>query len=769
MKWFSNIKIGGKMFVGFGVVIALAVIMAVFAVVQSNNINNSYTVLLEGGVARHVEALTTQSSVRGMRRALTQTGMMAPVADNHTAVMGLYNEIRIFYGEALRALDSYDLSTANEPGQSQDWRDYRFGFTSDLRDYLRWYVYELYIPARDAALQNNHAAIMQMAGEGGGNIDRMVQITTYLAEMANTAMSVAQTGAQADAQNAVTITIIIAAIVVLVAIILAVVIARSIARPVSELVVLTGQVSSGQLNVNMDQSKVTKDEIGAMTGEVYGLINTMKGIVDDIATFAYEANTNGDIEYRINANKYKGGYADMVNSLNGFTDGFVKDVINILNILKLVGDGEFDFHLEQLPGKKAVLNEAVDALKANLGAVNSEIEAMTKAVVDGNLDVSIDATNYNGGWGEIMEGLNNIAEAVNRPLQVMNLALVEMRNGNVDLADIDRKIIAKGHRVEKELFSGIFYDCIVAFKESFISMQSYVDELSEKLLLMSQGDLRVSIDKEYLGSFASIKDSFNVIANTLNKTMSEINNASEQVLSGATQISTSAIDLATGAQEQAASVEELNTTIEIINQQTRENAESAQNANELSGKSSSTALEGNDAMKQMVGAMTQIKESSDNISKIVKTIQDIAFQTNLLALNASVEAARAGEHGKGFAVVADEVRTLAGRSQQAATETTVLIQDSISRVESGSIIAESTAESLDAIVASASEVLEIIGGISTASAEQAESISQITDGLTQISKVVQSNSAVSQEAAAASQELSAQAETLRQLVAFFRV
>jgi methyl-accepting chemotaxis protein len=272
-----------------------------------------------------------------------------------------------------------------------------------------------------------------------------------------------------------------------------------------------------------------------------------------------------------------------------------------------------------------------------------------------------------------------------------------------------------------------------------------------------------------VGNFSEIKSSINSISETLNKSMMEISMAAKYVLEGATNITSNAMELADGSSSQAASLEELNTSVEMINLQTRQFAENASEANKLSVKSTQNAQAGNEAMKQMQEAMMQIKESSGNISKIIKTIQDIAFQTNLLSLNAAVEAARAGDQGKGFGVVAEEVGTLAARSQDAASETTTLIQDSILRVESGVSTAGTTSQYLDLILQNAHDVLELINNITKASQEQSEMISQISSTLLHTANTVQDNSRFSQDAAATAQELNSQAEMLQDMVSRFKL
>jgi len=528
-------------------------------------------------------------------------------------------------------------------------------------------------------------------------------------------------------------------------------------KPLGALTKNIKNVAMGNMNLDIDRSKITTDEIGMLTSDVCGLVDVIKSLMDDLADIRQNIYVLGDWNFKVDTDKYQNSFKDLIDSVFYIMDCEENNVKEIINVLKRLGDGDFNVEIRELVGDFNAQQEAIRAVIKNINSVTGEINGMIHAAaVLGDLHYRIDETKFKGGWREIMLGLDSIAEAVDKPVVEIMSVMNNLAHG-----DFSSKVSGD--------YKGDFLQIKNAVNNMMEILLGYITEITNSLLNISQGDLTHSINREYVGNFSVIKESLNNISATLNKTMVDISVAATQVLSGAKQISTSAADLANGAQEQASSIEELNATIDVINQQTQRNADSAFEANELSNKSTINAKEGNESMKQMLTAMEQIKESSGNISKIIKTIQDITFQTNLLSLNAAVEAARAGEQGKGFGVVAEEVRNLAGRSQTATTETTSLISDSISRVESGSSIAISTSEALETIVINAGEVSEIINKIAIASKEQAKAISQISEGLAQISKVVQNNSATSEETAAASQELNSQAEMLQQLVAYFKI
>ncbi|MCL2197924.1 MAG: methyl-accepting chemotaxis protein [Defluviitaleaceae bacterium] len=542
-------------------------------------------------------------------------------------------------------------------------------------------------------------------------------------------------------------------------ILLSYLITKSIMSPIKGLVSLVSDVTDGRLSINKNTASLADDEIGKLTTDIYSLVDVIKAIVDDLSKAYNEYMHTGDVNYTINDSRYRNSFKEVVEHINTLLAQNTTNITSISSMLNQVSEGEFDLSLkaEDWPGDWAATPTAFARLIQKLKDVSEEINSMIDAAAKkGNLAIHIDETKQTGGWREIMLGLNSLADAVNNPIQEIRDVMEHMGEGR-----FDKKVTGD--------YPGDFAVIKNGVNSTIGSLNSYISEMNDTLASISSGDLTKSINREYIGDFAPIKASINNISQTLNKTMSEISTASSQVLSGAKQISTSAMDLANGAQTQASSIQELNASVDLINQQTQANAKNASEANELSNKSTANAREGNDAMQQTLGAMTQIKDASNNISKIIRTIQDIAFQTNLLALNAAVEAARAGEHGKGFAVVAEEVRSLAARSQKAASETTELIGTSINTVDTGSEIAQSTAATLDTIVDNATKVLDIVSEISSASTNQAEAVSQVVSGLSQISQVVQSNSAVSEETAAASEELNSQAELLQQLVSYFRV
>ncbi len=301
------------------------------------------------------------------------------------------------------------------------------------------------------------------------------------------------------------------------------------------------------------------------------------------------------------------------------------------------------------------------------------------------------------------------------------------------------------------------------------AMDSFADSLQQDIVKplqqLADGDLRFKVspydDQDLL------RNAIQKVSTDLNNIIDQIQNAGEQINTASGQVADSSQSLSQGATETAASLEEISSSMSEMTSQISLTAENANQANQLATDASKAAEDGNQQMKGMINAMAEIDEAGQNISKIIKVIDEIAFQTNLLALNAAVEAARAGQHGKGFAVVAEEVRNLAARSAKAAAETSELIEGSVEKTRNGNLIAEQTSTALGGIVGSITKVTDLVAEIAAASSEQAQGISQVNIGLGQIDQAVQQSTATAEESAAAAEELSSQAEHMKHMLSRF--
>ncbi len=469
-----------------------------------------------------------------------------------------------------------------------------------------------------------------------------------------------------------------------------------------------------------------------------------------------------------------------------------KPINRIVDVADQLAAGNTDI---QLPDKQS--KDEVGRLTASFRTVLDTVKAMIEdvnrlanAAEEGCFSCRADENRHPGDFGRIIQGFNNtislfISDFDKLPIPVMRI------DKDFNIQYMNRSGAELVGKTQQELVGIKCYDvfktndCKTPRCACFRAMESEQYQTGETTanpnahlsMEIQYGGTPAFKDGKVIGALEVITDLTNIKraarqvaeqAESMRNLLAEIDIAAEQVAAGTRQVSDGSQEISQGATEQASAIEELTVSVSQIAEQTRQNAMSANQANDLTMTAAAEASKGNEQMQAMQQSMDDISEASSSISKIIKVIDDIAFQTNILALNAAVEAARAGAHGKGFAVVAEEVRNLAARSAGAAKETTDLIEGSITKTKVGMKIAGETAQALAAIVQSVNKAAQLVAEIAAASGEQAGAIAQVDRGIEQMSQVVQNNSATSEETAAAAQELSSQAEMLKSLVGQFR-
>ncbi len=394
-----------------------------------------------------------------------------------------------------------------------------------------------------------------------------------------------------------------------------------------------------------------------------------------------------------------------------------------------IGHAEVEFLLDKNIKHVKTMEKELGELRAYLKAVE---ELVPLAAKDKSEETSDLAT-----LAKVEHELDQYQELLTEVIEDELAVAAERIECDEDMATIDARAVAFAHRAEE--------------KAEFVKDEAETEMTALIAFVAVLGGL--------LAFFIT-----RGITKPINRIIAGLNDGADQVNDAAAQVSTASQQSAEGASEQASSLEETSSALEQMAAMTRTNAENAKQANELSNQARRAAQSGDETMGKLNSAMTAINDSSGQISKIIKVIEEIAFQTNLLALNAAVEAARAGEHGKGFAVVADEVRNLAQRAAQAARETTELIENSVGKAKEGTDVAGEVGQALGAIVGDVTKVTDLIDGITKASEEQAQGVDQVNTAVSQMDKVTQQNAAGAEESASAAEELSAQAQQVKGIV-----
>ena len=593
--------------------------------------------------------------------------------------------------------------------------------------------------------------------------------------------------------DSVLVFIIVAIILLIIVIILALIFSIRISSPISKIVEYFKKISKGNLEDDFNLNSF--DEINKLTESIKEVIKIEKEI-EVMANDLSNGNLDIHLEKRSQEDKLIPALNNIVTTMKDFSHD-VNDLVEAATIGKLNKRADINNYSGKYQELLASINKIIEVLSGHLDSFPIPIliaDTNNKILFMNKTGLMIKQKSIDEIIGRDISDIYNIIKNHNNDSKE-HLNKIAARTGKTVTNNIF--IDADGIQIEANFNSTPLFDNegkVISVLDFFINQTDIVNarkkaekisnfQKNEITILnnifnkMANGDLTVSYNvvntdrdvNDVYNDFSLISQTLNETLDSLNDILGQVNSGAEHITSASSEVANNSQSLAGGASEQAASLQEVSASLTELDSQTKRNSENAITANTNSKEAKDKAVNGNKLMNQMLGAMREIQDSSTNISRIIKVIDEIAFQTNILSLNAAVEAARAGKHGKGFAVVAEEVRNLAQRSAKAAKETTELIENSAIKVNNGTKISNETAKYLDEIVNSVSLVSNLVDNIEKSSNEQKIGISEISKALIQIENVTQSTAASAEESASASEELSSQAIQLKNMIKKFKL
>lgn len=738
-RWYMDLRISTKMFISFGSIVLLTALIGIVGIYELRSTNSEYEEMYgRYGVG------TVYIGYIGMQYNQTHTNTIVLLAGTATDEGAIPDRVKGFNERIITNMESYMQAIKDEEEIARVSL-----LKQNLEDYfeLQAEIVELHLAGK------NDEAYELLYGDG---YDLNLEINAMIEEiMEGDVLGATDTIFKLDTKIGRTqgIMLVIFALSIAMATFAITFLVKTIANRVTHLAGLSEKIAMGDVEIEIDEESISKDEIGVLTDSYSKIIRSIR-----IQTETAKKIADGDFSEKCVVRSDK----DVLSmSINMIVEQLQSLDSQIDMIAEDAAEGRLDARNDTLEFKgkyKEIVEKlyaALDDFKNPIMYVASILEGISIGTLGDGLPTN--TKEYKGDYKELTDSLEKVMGTITALYNEINKLLDASEEGNLRV------------RGDVDLVPGAFKDMVRGVNGIMDKMLEPIREASTVLGKVSKGDLTVQVDGDYKGDYAIIKNSLNYTLNTFNELINNINFASEQVAAGANQISNSSILLSEGTTEQASSIEELTASAEEIASQTQLNAENAIEADKLSQTAKGNGLEGRRRMQDLVNAIDEVNDASNDISAVIKVIEDIAFQTNILALNAAVEAARAGQYGKGFAVVAEEVKSLAERSADAAKETTEMIEGSIKKSERGKDLADETASDLEVLVKDVDRVAELVDSIAKASNEQAIGIDQINQGILQVSEVVQSNSATSEETAAASEELSSQADILKSDVSKFKL